>query len=129
MFFINEDTDIASYSDGNTPCISDENVDGVITSLDNKTLEVLLRCFNGNLMQINADKYHLLLSTSNTLNINTGRNFGITNNQTKKLLCVTFDHKLSLHIHILELCKRNIRKTHALSRVESYFNILKRRFL
>lgn len=80
-------------------------------------------------MQINADKYHLLLSTSNTLKIVTRRNFGITNNQTKKLLCVTFDHKLPLHIHILDLCKINIRKTHALSRVESYLNILKRRFL
>ena len=34
LFFIIEDTVIASYTDGNTPCVSADNIDGVIKSLE-----------------------------------------------------------------------------------------------
>ena len=79
-------------------------------------------------MRINAEKYHLLFSTNNTIKIKIG-NYDITNSKSKKLLGVKFDHKLSFDDHISELCKKASRKIHALSRVALYMNISKRRIL
>ena len=79
-------------------------------------------------MRINADKCHLLVSTNNAVKIKI-RNFDITNSKSEKLLGVKFDHWLSFDDHISELSKKASRKNHALPRVASYMNILKRRIL
>ena len=113
LFFIIEDTDIASYADDNTPYVSADNIDGVIKSLEEAS-EILFTLFNNNLMKINADKWHLSNSTNNTVKIKIG-NFDITNSKSEKLLGVKFDHKPSFDDHILELCKKASRKIHALS--------------
>ena len=109
MFFIIEDTDIASYADDNTPYVIADNIDGVIKSLEEAS-EILFKWFNDNLMKINADKCHLLVSTNNTIKIKTGH-FDITNSKNEKLLGVKFDHKLSFDNHISELCKKAIEKS------------------
>ena len=127
LFFIIEDTDIPSYPDDNTPYIIADEIDGVIKSLEEAS-EILFKWFNDNLMKINADKCHLLVSTNNTVKIKIG-NFDITNSKSEKLLGVKFDHKLSFDDHISELCKKASRKINALSRVASYMNISKRRIL
>ena len=127
MFFIIEDTDIASYADDNTPYVIADNIDGVIKSLEEAS-EILFKWFNNNLMRINANKCHLLVSTNNTVKIKIG-NFDITNSKSEKLLGVKFDHKLSFDDHICALCKKASRKIHALSRVASHMNISKRRIL
>ena len=127
LFFITEDTDIASYADDNTPYVIADNKDGVIKSLE-ETSEILFKWFNDNLMRINGDKCHLLVSTNNTVKIKIG-NFDITNSKSEKLLGVKFDHKLSFYDHISEICKKTSRKIHALPRVASYMNISKRRIL
>ena len=127
LFFIIQDTDIANYADGNTPYVIADNIDVVIKSLEEAS-EILFTSFNDNLMRINADKCHLLISTNNTVKIKIG-NFDITNIKSEKLLGVKFDHKLSLDDHISELCKKASRKIHALSRVASYMNISKGRIL
>ena len=114
LFFITEDTDIASYADDNTPYAIADNINGVIKSLEEAT-EILFNWFN-NLMRINTDKCHFLVSTNNTVKIKIG-NFDITNSKSEKLLGVKFDHKLSFDDHISELCKKASRKIHALSRV------------
>ena len=102
-------------------------MDGAIKSLEEAS-EILSKWFNDNLVRINADKYHLLVSTNNTVKINIG-NFEITNSKSEKLLGVKFDHKLSFDDHISEPCKKASSKIHALSRVASYMNISKRRIL
>ena len=127
LFFIIEDTDIASYANDNTPYFMADNVYGVIKSLEEAS-EILFKWFNDNLMKINADKCHLSVSANNTVKIKIG-NFDITNNRSEKPLGVKFDHKLSLDDHISKLCKKASRKIHTLSRVASYVNILKRRIL
>ena len=73
LFFIIEDTDIASYADDNTPYVIADNIDGVIKSLEEAS-EILFKWFNDNLVKSNADKCHLLVSTNNTVNIKI-RNF------------------------------------------------------
>ena len=125
LFFIIEDTDVASYADDNTPYVIPDNIDGVIKSLEEAT-EILFKWLNDNLMKINADKCHLLVSTNNTVKIKIG-NFDITNSKSEKLLGIKFDHKISLDDHISKLCKKASTKMHALSRVASYINISKRR--
>ena len=68
MFFIIEDTDIASYADDNTPYVIADNIDGVIKSLEEAS-EILFKWFNDNLMKINADKCHLLVNIKNAVKI------------------------------------------------------------
>ena len=107
LFLIIEDTDIASYTDDNTPYVSAYNIDKDIKSLE-ETSEILFKWF----------------STNNTVKIKIG-NFDITNSRSGKLLGVKFDHKLTFNDQISELCKKASRKIHTLSRVASYMNISK----
>ena len=124
LFFVIEDTD--SYTNNNTPYVIVDNIDGVIKSLEEAS-EFLLKWFSDNLMKINADKCHLLVSTNNTVKMKIG-NFDINNSKSKKLLGVKVDHKLSFDDHISELQKAS-SKIHAMSRVASHVNISKRRIL
>ena len=78
------------YVDDNTPYLSADNINGVIKSLEEAS-EILFKWFSDNLMKINADKCHLLVSTNNTVKIKIG-NFDITNSKSEKLLGVKFDH-------------------------------------
>ena len=79
-------------------------------------------------MKSNADKCHLLVSTSNKVDIRID-NFDISHSKCEKLLGVKFDHKLTIDDHICELCKNATRKIHALARVTPYMNISKSRIL
>ena len=54
------------------------------------------------MLKINAEKYHLLVSTNNTVEIKIG-NFVITNSKSEKLLGVKLAHNLSFNDHISEL--------------------------
>ena len=108
LFFIIEDTNIASYVDDNTPYVSAGNIDRVIKSLEEAS-ETLFKWFSDNLMKINTDRCHLLVSTNNTVKIKT-RNFDITNSKSEKLIGVKFDHKLSFDDPILEIWKKVSRK-------------------
>ena len=54
-------------------------------------------------MKGNADKYHLLVSTNNTVNIKID-NIDITNSTCEKFLCVKFHHKLTFDDQISEMC-------------------------
>ena len=49
LFFIIEDTDIASYANDNTPYFSVDNIDGVITFLE-EAPSISFKWFNDNLM-------------------------------------------------------------------------------
>ena len=68
LFFIFEDTDIASYADHNTPYVRADNIDGVVKYLEEAS-EILFKWFNDNLMKVNADKCRLLVSKNNTVRI------------------------------------------------------------
>ena len=98
-----------------------DNIDGVINSLE-KASKILFKWFNDNLMKINVDKCHMLVSKNNTIKIKIG-NFDITNSKSEKLLEVKFDHQLSFDDHISELCKKASRKIHALSREASFVSV------
>ena len=108
LFFIIENTDIASYADDNTAYISADDIDGVIKSLEEAS-ETLFKWFSDNLMKSNPDKCHLLISTNNTVKMKIGH-FDIANSRIEKLLGVKFDSKLTFDDHISELCKKLVGK-------------------
>ena len=119
-----EDTHIASYADDHKSHVIADNIDGIIKSLEVAS-EILFKWFSDNLMKINADKRHLLVSTNKTLKIKI-RNFDTTNKKSEKLIGIKFDHKFSFDNQISEICKKASRKIHALSRVALYMKISKR---
>ena len=69
----------------------------------------LFKWFSDNLMKSNADEFHLLVGTSNTINVKIG-NIDKNNRTYEKLLGVKFDHKLTFDDHISKLCKEASRK-------------------
>ena len=69
----------------------------------------LFKWFSDNLMKSNADEFHLLVGTSNTINVKIG-NIDKNNSTYEKLLGVKFDHKLTFDDHISKLCKEASRK-------------------
>ena len=68
LFFIWNDVDIASYADDNTPYVIADDINGVITSLE-KASKALFECFENNLLKSNAYKCHLLVSSSDAVNL------------------------------------------------------------
>ena len=59
-------SDIASSADDNTAYVIDDNINGV--SLE-KASKALLEWFKNNFLKSNADKCHLLVSSSDAVNL------------------------------------------------------------
>ena len=89
LFFTVNDIDIASYVDDNTPYMIADNVDDLITSLEQAS-NGLFEWFKNNLLKSNADKCHLLVSTNDRVSVNVD-GFKIDKSDTEKLLGVKFD--------------------------------------
>ena len=60
--------DIASYADDNTPYVVADDINGTTKSLE-KASTVLFGWFENNLLKDNAEKYHLLASSSDAVNL------------------------------------------------------------
>ena len=63
---------IAICAEGNMPCMVAENVDHIITSLEQLS-NVLFEWFKKNLLKSNADRFHLIVTKNDTGNINVAR--------------------------------------------------------
>ena len=83
LIFIIEDFVIAGYADSKTSYVN--NMDGV-----DKSWTKLFQWFNENLMKINANKCHLLLSSNSTVNVRV-ENFDIKNSDCEKHLGIKFN--------------------------------------
>ena len=71
VFFIMNETEIASYADDNTPYTSCQNIDNVIRTLENDSVR-LFKWFSNNQMIANKDKCHLLLSNKQGVTMKIG---------------------------------------------------------
>ena len=127
MFFTVNDINIASYADDNTPYMIADNVDDLVTSLEQAS-NGLFEWFKNNLLKSNAGKCHLLVSTNDRVSMNVD-GFKIDKSDTEKLLSVKFDKKLTFNHHISDICKKVSRKISALAWVTSYVGITKKRIL
>ena len=105
LFFILNDDD-------NTPYIIADNINGVITLFE----KALFESFENNLLKSNADKCHLLVSSSDSVNLRVTE-YDIKNSECDKLLRVKFDNKLTFQKHITDICRKANRKIYALARI------------
>ena len=79
-------------------------------------------------MKPNGDRYHLLVTTENSVSINIdGSN--VENKKKQKLIGINFDLSLSFKGHITSLCKKSSQKLHALERIVNYMDLPKRKVL
>jgi len=127
LFFIVDDMNIASYADDNTPYMAENNIDGIIESLEQAS-EKLFDWFKNNLFKSNADKCHVLISTNDNVDVNVS-GFNITNSECEKLLGVKFDRNLNFDSHISDICKKASNKISALARVTPFMSIDKKKLL
>ena len=77
-------------------------------------------------MVANADKYHLLTSTSEKVSVKIGNEI-IKNSLQEKLLGIVKDKRLTFEPHVENLCKKAGQKLHVLARIASYMDISKTR--
>ena len=63
MFFELSQTDFASYADDNTPYAEADNIDEVITILENDSIQ-LFKWFSDNQMKANKNKCYLAISNN-----------------------------------------------------------------
>ena len=76
-------------------------------------------------MVANADKCHLLTSTSEEVGVKI-ENEIIKNSLQEKLLGAVIDNRLTIKSHVENLCKKAGQKLHALARIANYMDISKK---
>ena len=127
LLLIVDDIDIANYADDNTIYKEHENIDDLITSLQDAAAK-LFKWFSDNQMKGNTDKCHLLLSKDESTEIYIGDSI-IESNTCEKLIGIKIDSKLRFDDHIQDLCNKANRKLRALARATPYLNFQKRKVL
>ena len=75
-------------------------------------------------MKSNADKCHVFVSTNNRVSINVD-GFKIDQSDTKKLLDVKFDKKLTFDDHISDICRKAGTKISALAELDHIWELRK----
>ena len=127
MFFELSQTDFASYADDNTPYAEANNIDQVITILENDLIQ-LFKWFSDIQMKTNKDKCHLVISNNEKVPMKID-NIELENTSTVKLLGIIIDRKLNFKEHLEGTIKEASRKVNVLSRITPYTNLSKRRLL
>ena len=127
MFFELSQTDFASYADDNTPYAEADNIDEVITILENDSIQ-LFKWFSDNQMKANKDKCHLVISNNEKVSMKID-NIELENTSSEKLLGITIDSKLNFKEHLEGIIKKASRKVNVLSRITPYMNLTKRKLL
>ena len=108
LFFILNDIDIANYADDNTPYVIAGDINGILISLE-QTSKALFEWFENNLLKSNADKCHLLVSSSDVVNLRLSE-YDIKNSECEKLLGVKFDNKITFEKHITDIGRKAVGK-------------------
>ena len=126
LFLFYENSDIVNYADDNSPFSCNEDIDSVISELENDS-KTLLEWFCNNSLKANPDKFHLILSNSDEDKLVKIQQFEIYNSNCEKLLGVKIDNKLSFEDHVTDLCTKASQKLHALSRIATFMNVQQRK--
>ena len=126
LFLFIEDSGIANYADDNTPYALGENINSVISQLEEDCIK-LFQWFGNNVLKANPGKSHLLLSNCDTSIVASVNGVLIPNENHVELLGITIDNKLNFDKHVSNLCMQASKKLHALSRISSYMDLDKRK--
>ena len=127
MFFELSQTDFASYADDNTPYAEADNIDEVITILENDTVQ-LFKWFSDNQMKANKGKCYLVVSNNERVSMKIDT-IELENTSSEKSLGITIDSKLNFKEHLEGIIKKACRKVNVLSRITAYMNLTKRKLL
>ena len=127
LFLSIENNYFTHYADDTTPYVIDNNPDEVVSELTDIT-EKLFTWLSQNEMKANLGKLHMLLSSTEFLNLQISETV-IQNSQSKKLLGVIFDNKLKFEKHIKTICQKANRKLNALARITPYMELTKQHIL
>ena len=84
--------------------------------------------FETNLLKDNAGKCHLLVSSSDAVNLRVSE-YDIRNSECEKLLSVKLDNKLSFEKDIINICGKSSRKTYTLPAIAPYIDLSNRRMI
>ena len=108
-------TEIASYADDTKPYTTGDWFGKTLPNVE-KASNTLLKWCSNNYMVTNADKYHLLTSTSKEVSVKI-ENEIIKNSLQEKLLGIVLDNRVTFEPHVKNLCKKAGPKLHALARI------------
>ena len=88
--------------------------------------KILFEWFSNNFLNVNADKFHLILSMDELVSININ-NEVIKNSNYKKLLVVNLNNRLGFDTHVINSWNRVTKKLHALAKILQLMSIHKRK--
>ena len=97
-------TEIASYADDNTPYATGVCLEKTLQKVE-KASNTLFKWFSDNYMVANADKCHLLTSTSEEVSVKI-ENQVIKNSLQEKLLKILTENRLTFEPHVENLSKK-----------------------
>ena len=117
-------TEIASYADDITPHATRDCLKKTFQKVEEAS-NSLFKWVSNNYMVANADKCHLLTSTSEEVGVKI-ENEIIKNSLQEKLLGAVIDNRLTVKSHVENLCKKAGQKLHALARIANYMDISKK---
>ena len=99
----------------------------------NKLIEhdsvILFQWLANNVVKVNPDKSHLLLSSKQTNLYALINNFKITHSESEISLGITFDNELKFNEHVSNLCIAATNKQHALVTISHYTNTDQKRII
>ena len=93
MFFVLSQIDFASYANDNTPYVEANNIDEVVTILENDSIQ-LFKWISDNEMKANKDKCHLVISNNEKVSMKID-NIELENTSSEKLLGTIIDSKFN----------------------------------
>ena len=99
---------------------------GNIVKLLEENADKLFDWFSNNYLKANPDKCHLLVNTTGYIRISIS-NETISSSSNQKLLVIFFNSNFRFDDHVASLCQKASHKLNALTRVEQYMNLAKRK--
>ena len=93
-----------------------------------KVGKILFEWFSNNFLNVDADKFHLILSMDELVSININ-NEVIKNSNYKKLLVVNLNNRLGFDTHVINSWNRVTKKLHAFAKFLQFMSIHKRKMI
>ena len=118
LFYFIDNASIANYADDNTPCLTNESLEILISNFEIE-INTLNNRFKSNYLSSNDDKSKLLVTNINRVSTKVG-NEVIKSTISVKLLGITLDSKLTFKDHVTKMCKKISNKIHALGRENTW---------
>ena len=118
LFLFLHNIPVANYASESTSYCTSSKISAVLIKLEN-AVKTLLQWFKDNRMNVNPDKYHLLMNNiKESFQIKIG-NETVSDSKYDRLLGVKVDHELNFNERVSLLCKKAGQKLNALSRIAS----------